>query len=293
MKTFVLSTIAMGVLAAGASAQQVSTYTFERKASADQSSQVLLDKIKMEQGQIAVMSKTVPNAPYSAEATSESVQVLQDGNRIVKRTVTRIYRDSAGRTRKEILDGDGQLTSVFITDPTTGTNTVFDPRGNTVGSSVVTLRKAPGEAGTVVASGGSEAVWVTSADKQKIEIVAGQSIPRERVAVGGVVGGAGGSTITYAPSAAAKGETTKEDLGQQNIEGVAAAGTRTTTLIPAGAIGNEQPIRIVSEEWFSPDLQVLVLTKHSDPRTGETTYRLTGINRTEPARSLFDPPVGR
>ena len=86
------------------------------------------------------------------------------------------------------------------------------------------------------------------------------------------------------------GQTTHEDLGQQTIEGVSATGTRTTTEIPAGAIGNDQPIKIVSEQWFSPELQVLVLTNHSDPRTGETTYRLTGIVRAEPARSLFDLP---
>jgi hypothetical protein len=48
----------------------------------------------------------------------------------------------------------------------------------------------------------------------------------------------------------------------------------------------------VSEEWFSPELQVLVLTKHSDPRVGETTYRLGNISRTEPAKSLFELPAG-
>ncbi|MEO7273825.1 MAG: hypothetical protein ABIX28_22610, partial [Vicinamibacterales bacterium] len=86
------------------------------------------------------------------------------------------------------------------------------------------------------------------------------------------------------------GKTTREDLGTQTVEGVTATGTRSTTEIAAGAIGNDQPIRIVSEQWFSPELQVLVLTKHSDPRSGEIIYRLTGIVRAEPARSLFDVP---
>ena len=86
------------------------------------------------------------------------------------------------------------------------------------------------------------------------------------------------------------GQTTREELGQQLIEGVMAIGTRSTTEIAAGAIGNEQPMRIVSEQWFSPELQVLVQTRHSDPRTGETVYRLTGIVQAEPARSLFDLP---
>ena len=46
----------------------------------------------------------------------------------------------------------------------------------------------------------------------------------------------------------------------------------------------------MSEQWFSPDLQVLVMTKHSDPRQGETTYRLSNIVRAEPDRSLFMVP---
>ena len=86
------------------------------------------------------------------------------------------------------------------------------------------------------------------------------------------------------------GQTVREDLGRQNIEGVAATGSRSTTTIPAGAIGNLQPIQVVSEQWFSPDLQVLVMTKHNDPRSGETTYRLQSIVRAEPDRSLFTVP---
>jgi hypothetical protein len=85
--------------------------------------------------------------------------------------------------------------------------------------------------------------------------------------------------------------TAREDLGQQMIDNVLATGTRMTTELPAGTIGNEQAIRIVSEQWFSPELQLLVLTRHSDPRVGETTYRLTGIVRTEPAHSLFEVPA--
>jgi hypothetical protein len=69
-----------------------------------------------------------------------------------------------------------------------------------------------------------------------------------------------------------------------------AEGTRTTTTIPAGDLGNEQPIHIVDERWYSPELQVVVMTRHSDPRSGETTYRLTNISRTEPSAALFQVP---
>src|SRR6185369_9466092 len=84
----------------------------------------------------------------------------------------------------------------------------------------------------------------------------------------------------------------KEQLGKQIIEGVEVEGTRTTVTIPAGDIGNERPIEIVSERWYSPELQLVVMTRHSDPRFGETTYKLTNINRTEPVKSLFEVPPG-
>jgi hypothetical protein len=92
------------------------------------------------------------------------------------------------------------------------------------------------------------------------------------------------------------GQSVREDLGTSTIEGLPATGTRTTTTIAAGAIGNVQPIKVVSEEWFSQDLQVLVLTKHNDPRSGETVYRLLNVVRAEPDPSLFavpaDEPIG-
>ena len=86
-------------------------------------------------------------------------------------------------------------------------------------------------------------------------------------------------------------EVVTESLGEQNIEGVTATGSRTTTTIPAGAIGNLQAIKVVMEQWVAPDLHVLVMTKHSDPRSGETTYRLQSIVRAEPDRSLFTVPA--
>jgi hypothetical protein len=81
-----------------------------------------------------------------------------------------------------------------------------------------------------------------------------------------------------------------ESLGKQTIEGVVAEGTRTTMTIPAGQVGNDLPIQIVTERWYSPDLQTVVLSKRSDPRSGETVTRLANINRSEPSASLFEVP---
>lgn len=91
----------------------------------------------------------------------------------------------------------------------------------------------------------------------------------------------------------ATGETgvKTESLGRQTIEGIPADGTRTTRTIPAGQIGNEQPLQIVTETWYSPDLQMVLLSKRSDPRSGDTVTRLSNISRAEPPRTLFEAPA--
>jgi hypothetical protein len=102
-------------------------------------------------------------------------------------------------------------------------------------------------------------------------------------------GGAGGYQVITREGRS--DNVNKEDLGTQTIEGVPASGTRITITIPAGQIGNEAPIAIVDERWFSKDLQAFVMTRHNDPRSGETVYRLTNINRSEPNHSLFVVPA--
>jgi hypothetical protein len=85
-------------------------------------------------------------------------------------------------------------------------------------------------------------------------------------------------------------EIRQEDLGTQNIEGVMAQGRRTTQIWPAGSQGNDRPFQTVSESWYSPDLKLTVLSKNSDPRSGESTVKLTSIDRSEPPLTQFQPP---
>jgi hypothetical protein len=240
----------------------------------------------------AVEGRIIPNAPYSAEAVTESTQVLADGNRINRKSATRVYRDGEGRTRREELNDSGTVVSVSIVDPVAHVTYVLNPASRTAYRDGVRIAM-PGGFGTgpeVMRGRAPEpAITVEPQErvKQKIEESAGTRVvppgpppppppapTAERVAV----------------ERAAAGSTSREELGTQNIEGVPATGSRTTTTIPAGAIGNLQPIKVVAEQWFSSDLGVLVMTKHSDPRVGETIYRLQSIVRAEPDRSLFTLP---
>ena len=80
-------------------------------------------------------------------------------------------------------------------------------------------------------------------------------------------------------------------LGSREFDGVRAEGKKTTWTIPAGRIGNKLPIEIVSERWHAPDLNVVVYTRHADPRTGERIYRLENLRREEPSAELFKVPA--
>lgn len=218
-------------------------------------------------------TKLVKGAPYSAVAVSETVQTLGDGNRIRQSSSTTIYRDNSGRTRREVMLKDGTVQTVAITDPTTGISYTLNPQNRTATKSefggtlyMVELDRA-----------GDDQRKMKAEQELKLKLA-----QEKRVAE---------VTATYNANNANKKMPVKESLGKQMIEGVEAEGTRTTTTIPAGQIGNDLPINIVSEQWYSPELQLLVMTKHSDPRTGETTYRLTNINRAEPDHSLFELPA--
>jgi len=210
--------------------------------------------------------KVVKGVPFSAVAVSETTQTLADGNHIARTTQTNLYRDSQGRFRKEVtlsaigpLAASGQPHSfVEINDPVAGTSYVLEPDQKVA-------RQMAGRMGMKVSTNGP------------------------------AVGPGGDGDVVYRTFKEAKAGLTNanakaESLGTQTIDGVNAQGTRTTRTIPAGEIGNEKPITIVSERWYSADLQMDVKSTHSDPRFGDTTYTLTNIQRTEPAASLFAVP---
>src|SRR5580693_6946835 len=215
------------------------------------------DEIRFLGFEAGLGDKTVTGAPFSATFSTESTETLGDGNQIKHTSTGTIARDSQGRTRRDMtLPAFGATAAAGQAAP--HVTFVNDPVAGTryiLEADTKTARQMP-----------------PPPDKSQFT----------RKAHNG--GGPGAE--------AADKETVTTSLGTQTIGGVTAEGTRYTRTIPAGQIGNAKPIVIVSERWYSADLQMVVMTKRSDPRSGDTTFQMTSIARTEPAASLFQVPAG-
>lgn len=236
--------------------------------------------------EVGIPGQVVKGAPYSAQVVTETTQTLADGNRIQHKSSSQVYRDSEGRTRREPSLGTIGLAPeadlpqlVFISDPVAGSSYVLNLKERTAQKSSM----APPD--PHLAELKSELERSPAGDKARTNVVYAASGAK----AAGVAGPM--QTFTYHIASPDGAPAKTEALGRQTIEGVAADGTRTTFTIDAGKIGNDRPIEIVSERWYSPDLRVVVTSRHNDPRVGETVYRLTGINRGEPDPSLFAVPA--
>jgi hypothetical protein len=199
------------------------------------------------------MREQIKGAPYTATAVTESTQVLSDGNRIVNKRSGLVARDSEGRIRRE--ETMGRIGGLQVGGP--NMIMIHDPVAKTA-----TMLDPDSKTARVMNARGMRGLH------RKMEFMK-----------------KGGE-----PQHPEMGQIKKESLGTQQIEGVNAEGTRITRTIPAGAVGNEKPIDITVETWTSTDLHVLVLSKRSDPRFGETIFRLTNIKRAEPDPTLFQVP---
>jgi hypothetical protein len=189
--------------------------------------------------------RLVKGQPFSAETVMEDTRRLFDGNTVTKSSHGAIYRDNAGRTRREqpleliggvnISGADGKPTTlVFINDFDSRTQYFLDVK-NKVARKHGIAGDAPGE-------------------PPMIE------------------------------------DAKTESLGTKTIEGVQAEGTRITFEIPAGRLGNDKPIQVVTENWFSPELQMMILSRHVDPLAGEHVFKLMNIKRGEQSADMFTVP---
>jgi len=208
--------------------------------------------------------KTVTGAPFTATTSVQTSQTLADGNQIQHTSTGTLARDSQGRTRRDMtLPAIGPWAASG--KPAPQVSTINDPVAGVH--------------------------YVLEADKK----VARQFSGKGHGHGGRHHGGPGGPGGAASPDAASprrnQANVVTASLGTQTINGVSATGTRITRTIPEGAMGNTKPIVITVERWYSADLQTVVMTKRSDPRTGEFVMQLTNIQRSEPDASLFQVPA--
>lgn len=262
-------------------------------------------------GVTAMRPATLKNAPYSAQVVTERTQVLADGNQIATRRTTMTYRDSAGRTRQEIRDDKGDVVTVTIKDPVSGTHLVLHPRDRTAVriDPAATARAAADAARAKIEQmrkdgtlpdGGEDIIvkrvqGIDDAERQRIQrdvrIQVSKALADNGTALRDVQMQV--APLMYGAFADVKwsAKATTKDLGTRDFGGIKAEGKLRSYEIPAGAIGNRNAIVVSDETWTAPDLQVTLYTKHSDPRSGDVVFRLENVRREEPAAALFTVPA--
>ena len=196
--------------------------------------------------------KVVTNAPFSAQVNRETIQVLSDGTRVDRKETGSIARDGAGRTRQE------------ITLPAIG------PLAASGQVPHIAFIRDPAAGKTYILNENKKTAMTFSHPAGANE--QGRRMMKQKMNVG-----ENSSVQTVS-------------LGTKTIDGLTVQGTRRTRTIPVGRIGNDKPIVITREEWYSPDLQMVISSTRSDPRFGTTTFQLTNINRSEPPQSFFIVP---
>jgi hypothetical protein len=255
-------------------------------------------------GQVAIVStgntvtlrdkaEVVKNEPYQAQAVTEMKQTLADGSHIVQTTTATVARDSDGRTmRAQKLSTMGPWKDSSSGNSQTLT-TIFDPVAQehidyTSDSKIAHVFPMPSMLpGNVArAEGGFAVAAPTSVGvAEKGLTISGGGPVGEMVQSFTLQAGPGSPQLS-------KGVQPKtESLGTKTIEGIQVTGTRSTTTIPAGTIGNDRDLSIVRETWYSSELKLVIQSTQSDPRFGETTYTLKNIQQGSPDVTLFQVPA--
>lgn len=198
--------------------------------------------------------KLVKGAPYSAQAVSQFTQTLADGSHIQRSTISSIARDSEGRSRRE--ESIGALT------------------GSTASPKAVFIHD-PVSGSSYMLDPASKTAHVSEPRNYTLDSATPGAHERQ----------------PRTGHARSEANLKTEDLGTETMDGLTVQGTRITRTIPSGQIGNEHTLQIVTERWYSPDLQTTVMSTTTDPRTGVSSYKLTNVSRAEPDASLFQVPA--
>jgi len=195
--------------------------------------------------------KVVTGVPMSGDLVVTRDTTLANGTHIHNQTQTKIYRDADGRVRREI--------EFELMTPSTG-------------------------------AAKRSMIIITDPVAGKRYMLNPQTKTAHVMPLHGPKHGQAPPPDGQAGPASDNASVNREQLGTKTVNGLQAQGTRVTKTIAAGAIGNDQPIQVVTERWMSSDLQLPLTTTHNDPMMGTMTTTLTNINRAAPDPSLFQVP---
>lgn len=207
------------------------------------------------EGEWLWQSQWISGKPYSATVSTHTLQTFANGTRVERTETELVYRDALGRTRHETNGGR----SITIIDPVAGVEYRYSVPVDPSRAGKKGYSKRDLDTSTLT-------MQTRAPDRSPLEIATEMAKTMFRAAV--------------------------DNLGSRTINGVAAQGVRVTTTIPAGTIGNDRDLPVVTERWIATDLQVVVKSVYSDERFGTTTYELTNIVRTPPDAALFQVPAG-
>jgi hypothetical protein len=231
-------------------------------------------------GQNSPAPTNVPHAfqPYTAEFKITNLRTLANGAIITRETTVIEARDSQGRqlqssTMETPAEGRLPQTLANVHDIVEGTETNWYSSTK----EVHILRMPPRDQRQGCWRDDSGILRISRYEGPKPDKPApqGMTLP-------------GGSTIVPAP----RDKPEVEDLGTTTIQGIEVRGRRFTTTIPAGEVGNDQPIVRVSEIWPAPQLGLNLREMSDDPRSGKHTRELVSLTLAEPDPSVFLPPEG-
>jgi hypothetical protein len=206
--------------------------------------------------QVNIFLTPVPNAPFSAVVEVQRTRIRSDGSVFNLKSIRSLARDGIGRIHNE--------SRTFIPAASTSTPEIehihlYDPRTRI--STELDARTQTFYARTMNHPPSTVPPTV------RFGSPSGTGVPQNEFAK-------------------------EEDLGSQEIEGVLARGVRETQIVPAGGDETGKEITITDEYWYSDELRINVVIKHSDPRSGTTTLTVTHITRGEPDPALFEMPGG-
>jgi hypothetical protein len=209
----------------------------------------------------------IPGPPFSADVIDETDKFLADGNHIHRESHGKIFRDSQGRMRTETEVGNfgpesKPFVHVAITDPVEGRfiHLDFEHKTATV-SHFPQPSSNPGIGRSIQPAGNPPQV---------------QPAP---------------ATATVVQRGALATRESSEDLGTMQIEGFTVSGTRYIHTMAAGTMGNDKPITISSERWFSPDLKMDLVNTSENPESGKHVRKLVNIHTGDPDPLLLQVPA--